>query len=55
MVSTGKVLQEFFSTPEHPITTKELIDLRKADPTGYMEIAQECAKALGVELDAPKA
>ena len=44
------VIKEFFGT-EKPVTNQELIALRKADPKGWDEIAQDCAKALGQELD----
>lgn len=30
-----------------PVTTAELMELRKADPAGYDEIGQACLKALG--------
>jgi hypothetical protein len=54
MVSKVQLMRDFFSTPNKPITTKELIDFAKTDRAGYDKLAQEVADATGQKLDEPK-
>lgn len=45
-----KAIKSFFDVPGKPVTTKELVELRKADPKGFDELAEGAAKELGEEL-----
>ena len=42
------VVKSFFSTPEKPVSFDEL---KKLGSAGIKELAPDCAKALGVELE----
>ena len=44
-------LKEYFSTPERPVTNKELMDLVRTDKEGYDELAIGAAKELGKVLE----
>lgn len=46
-ISKMKAIQEFFG----PVTTKELLDLRKQDPNGFDEVALLAAAELGKEIE----
>lgn len=46
-----KAISVYFSTDEHPVSTKELLDLKRNDPAGWDELAEGAAKELGEELD----
>lgn len=35
---TGNSMKEFFSTEEKPVTSAELIELKKTDPEGFAQI-----------------
>lgn len=37
-ISKPKILKEYFSIPERPVTGREIIDLKKTDPKGFDEI-----------------
>jgi heterodisulfide reductase subunit B len=45
-ISRPAALQRFFSTPEKPVSAKELLELRKADPVGFDKLADACLGAL---------
>lgn len=45
-----QALKQYFSTPEKPLTNSELIELRKADPKGFNELAALVAKELGATI-----
>lgn len=51
-MAIGKIMaiRTFFSTPEKPVTTQELVELRKGSHESFDELAELCAKALGEEL-----
>ena len=38
-MSKANALKTFFSTPEKPVTTAELLEFRKADKAGFDELA----------------
>ena len=44
------ILKAFFGT-EKPLTSQELIDFKKNDPKGFMEVVKLAAKQLGVEIE----
>ena len=46
-----EAIKKFFDVPGKPVTNGELIDLKRADPKGFDEIAEAAAKALGEELE----
>lgn len=46
-----QALRDYFSTPEKPVANTELIELRRADPKGFDELAEAAAKALGGTLE----
>lgn len=48
------VIKQYFSTPERPVITQELVELRKDDKKSFDELAKLCAEALGEELIEPK-
>ena len=56
-VNSMQAIKEFMSVPVKPVTTAELLTLKKQDNTdgtdnfGWM--AEECAKALGMNLVRP--
>ncbi len=52
MVTRIQAIREYFGTEEKPITTTELIELRKASPGSFDELAEGAAKELGKELEA---
>ena len=45
-ISRPAALQRFFSTPEKPVSAKELLELRKADLVGFDKLADACLGAL---------
>lgn len=49
-IKKADALTEFFSTPEKPVTSSELLSFRKHDVAGFDELAALAAKALGREL-----
>lgn len=46
-----KAIRDYFSTAEKPITSQELIELRKASSDSFDELAEGAAKELGEELE----
>lgn len=46
-----KAITIYFSTDERPVSTKELLDLKRNDPAGWDELAQGAAAELGEALD----
>ena len=51
-MSIGKItaIKKYFSVPDKPVTTNELVELRKDNREGFDELAELCAEALGEEL-----
>lgn len=46
-VSRVQALKDFFSVPNKLVTNKELMDFAKLDRTGYTELSELAAEALG--------
>lgn len=44
------VLKAYFSVPGKPVTMAELREFIKGDSKGYNELAELCAKELGVTI-----
>lgn len=51
-MAIGKIraIKEYFGVPNKPVTSTELVELRKADTKGFDELAEGAAKELGEEL-----
>lgn len=45
-----KAIKDYFSTPDKPVTTMELTELRRDNIPGFDELAEGAAKELGEEL-----
>lgn len=52
-MSKVEAIKTYFSTPERAVVNKEILELRKSmTEAEWLAFAGECAKALGVTLDA---
>lgn len=47
----GVLLKTYFSTPEKPVTNKELMEFAKSDISGYTELAKMVADVTGETIE----
>jgi hypothetical protein len=47
----GVLLKTYFSTPEKPVTNRELMEFAKSDINGYTELAKMVADSTGETIE----